>query len=161
MTKLEELEKEKKVKEEELRALEKEIREIQLSDLKARFSLEEDNYYKIEDNDGCGITYFYYTPANAYIKNNQLVILSSIHEFVSKAYQEVTIRGVSYYDLAPQQRVVINESSDYKSSSICEPLIAELFSKKLYGENSLKIEKASALEIASLKDNIVSQAKIF
>lgn len=159
MTKLEELEKEKKVKEEELKALEKEIREIQLSDLKARFNLEEDSYYKIEDNDGCGITYFYYTPANAYIKNNQLVILSSIHEFVSKAYQEVTIRGVSYYDLAPQQRVVVNEGS--KADSICEPLIAELFSKKLYGENSLKIEKASALEIASLKDSIVSQAKIF
>lgn len=161
MTKLEELEKEKKVKEEELKALEKEIREIQLSDLKARFNLEEDSYYKIEDNDGCGITYFYYTPANAYIKNNQLVILSSIHEFVSKAYQEVTIRGVSYYDLAPQQRAAINESPGYKSNSICEPLIAELFSKKLYGENSLKIEKASALEIASLKDSIVSQAKIF
>lgn len=161
MTKLEELENEKKTKEEEIKAIEKKIREIQLSDLKARFSLEEDNYYKIEDNDGCGITYFYYTPANAYIKNNQLVILSSIREFVSKAYQEVTIRGISYYDLAPQQGVVINESSDYKSSSICEPFITELFSKKLYGENSLKIEKASALEIASVKDNIISQAKIF
>lgn len=159
MTKLEELEKEKKTKEEELRALEKEIREIQLSDLKARFNLEEDNYYKIEDNDGCGTTYFYYTPANAYIKNNQLVILSSIHEFVSKAYQEVTIRGVSYYDLAPQQRVAINEGS--KADSLCSTSLAVLFSKKLYGENSLKIEKASALEIASLKDNIVSQVKTF
>ena len=160
MTKLEELEKEKKAKEEELKALEKEIREVQLSDLKARYNLEEDNYYKIEGNDGCSITYFYYTPANAYIKDNQLVILSSIREFVSKAYQDITIRGVSYYDLTPRPTIAINESRDCKSG-ICNPFITDLFSEKLYGEKALKIEKVSDSEIESLKDKIISQVKTF
>lgn len=159
MSKIEDLEYRKKIKEEELAALEKELREARLSDLKSRFNLVEDQYYRIDDNDGCGRTYFYYTPNNAYVKNNQLVILESIHEFIAKAYTEIGFRGVSYYDLAPQPTVAINEKPS--ANSICEPLIAELFSKKLYGESSLKIEAVDFEEICRLKSEITQRVNQF
>jgi hypothetical protein len=145
-------------KERELKILEKEIADARRNDLRVRFNMIEGKYYKIKDNRD-GVYYFQYTEENTQFEYNQLTVFESIYRSSTEKYCEIALKGTVIFDLAPVQRIAIND--DKYSSLLHLPFCQSEPSLRLFGEDSLKIEEADDIEIGKLKVELMERAERF
>lgn len=144
------LEEQRAIKEKELKNLEKEIADARLNDVRIRFNMVENKYYKVADSVN-GTYYFLYTSENIQAEYNTLTIKNSIY----KNSSEIGFKDSVILDLSPKPTTAINDTSS---------LLRDLFSEKtlkLYSEDSLKIEEVSNTEIDKLKVELIKRAERF